>query len=133
MPFEISAKMASQASQSKTLVPMGLFINQHPFVRQVLVDRIYGCIIGSALGDAIGLYTEFLPKKVCAQLYPGRKFSLVEPTTELRPDTHRGKSSHLHFGGLIPRYVIILSAKIPCSSERSALIFPSQLRTSRMD
>lgn len=33
------------------------FLELHPFVRSTVVDKVYGVMIGSALGDAIGLYT----------------------------------------------------------------------------
>ncbi|KAJ4289164.1 hypothetical protein N0V90_011506 [Kalmusia sp. IMI 367209] len=65
------------------------FLDTHPFVRTSVVDKIYGCIIGSALGDAIGLYTEFLPKHACDAVYKSRKFSLVDQVTEYYADTHR--------------------------------------------
>ncbi|KAL1607981.1 hypothetical protein SLS60_002920 [Paraconiothyrium brasiliense] len=65
------------------------FVNAHPFVRSSVTDKIYGCMIGSALGDAIGLYTEFLPKHACDTIYTSRKFSLVNPVTEVYADTHR--------------------------------------------
>lgn len=67
------------------------FLGLHPFVRQSVLDKIYGCIIGSALGDTIGLYTEFLPKHACETIYKERKFSLVEPITECYSDSHRSK------------------------------------------
>ena len=63
--------------------------SEHPFVGATTTDKIFGCIIGSALGDTIGLYTEFLSKKESAKAYPKRNFSLVEPTTKPYPDTHR--------------------------------------------
>ena len=63
--------------------------SQHPFVGITTVDKIFGCIIGSALGDTIGLYTEFLSKKESAKAYPKRTFSLVEPITKPYPDNHR--------------------------------------------
>src|SRR4051794_20473245 len=67
------------------------FLDAHPFVRLTLLDKIYGCIIGSALGDTIGLYTEFLPKATCAEVYKERHFSLVGKVTEWYGDSHRSK------------------------------------------
>lgn len=69
------------------------FLNAHPFVHQSVLDKIYGCMIGSALGDTIGLYTEFLTKAQSAQVYPQPKFQLIEPATEFHPDSHRCKLS----------------------------------------
>lgn len=71
------------------------FLNTHSFIRATVLDKIHGCIIGSALGDTIGLYTEFLPSTACATLYPTRNFSLVAPVTEYYLDSHRCKSSIL--------------------------------------
>ncbi|KAF2683934.1 ADP-ribosylglycohydrolase [Lentithecium fluviatile CBS 122367] len=65
------------------------FLDLHPFVRSTVVDKIYGCLVGSALGDTIGLYTEFLPKAQCAEAYKTRKFSLVGEVTEYYSDSHR--------------------------------------------
>lgn len=67
------------------------YLGLHPFVKHTVLDKIYGSIIGSALGDTVGLYTEFLPKSACASIYKQRKFSLVEPVTEWYPDSHRSK------------------------------------------
>jgi hypothetical protein len=77
------------------------FLKAHPFVRSTVVDKSYGCIVGSALGDTIGLYTEFLPKFACADVYKERKFTLVGEATEWYGDNHRCKSllassSHQH-------------------------------------
>jgi hypothetical protein len=44
------------------------YLHKHPFIRQTFVDKIYRCIIGSALGDTIGLYTEFLIKAQSAEI-----------------------------------------------------------------
>jgi hypothetical protein len=65
------------------------FLDAHLFVRPAVEDKIYGCIVGSALGDTIGLYTEFLTKEESAGIYSDREFQLNEPTTELYPDRHR--------------------------------------------
>jgi hypothetical protein len=86
---EAPATMTPAAEPVKPLA----FLDAHPFVRPALLDKIYGCIIGSALGDTIGLYTEFLSKKESARLYPSRYFQLTDPATEMNPDWHR--SEHL--------------------------------------
>ncbi|KAK0610702.1 ADP-ribosylglycohydrolase-domain-containing protein [Bombardia bombarda] len=46
-------------------------------LRATLHDRIVGTIIASALGDAIGLYTEFLSAAQAAEAYPSRAFTLA--------------------------------------------------------
>lgn len=58
-----------------------------------LQDRIIGCLFGSALGDAIGLYTEFLSKAQAKCAYPDAKFSLLTPRgpTPFHHDSHRAK------------------------------------------
>ncbi|KAI3571607.1 ADP-ribosylglycohydrolase-domain-containing protein [Fusarium oxysporum f. sp. albedinis] len=56
-----------------------------------LQDRIIGSIFGSALGDAIGLYTEFLSVELSGKAYPDRVFTLLpaEKATLFRRDHHR--------------------------------------------
>ena len=44
--------------------------------RAGLHDSIVGCLVGSALGDGVGLYTEFLSGDMSAATYPSRKFVL---------------------------------------------------------
>lgn len=39
--------------------------------RDVLCDRIRGVVFGNALGDAVGLATEFMNRETLAALYPG--------------------------------------------------------------
>ncbi len=36
--------------------------------------------------------TEFLSKSLAEESYPGKRFSLVEPVTEMRSDSHRGEN-----------------------------------------
>ncbi|OCL02505.1 ADP-ribosylglycohydrolase [Glonium stellatum] len=67
------------------------FLSSHPFVRSTARDKVFGTIFGSALGDAIGLYTEFLPQHEAERSYPLRKFSLISPVTPVRSDSHRSK------------------------------------------
>ncbi|KAJ4377166.1 hypothetical protein N0V86_006608 [Didymella sp. IMI 355093] len=62
---------------------------ERPYKTAIATDKIFGCIIGSALGDTIGLYTEFLSKPRCEEAYPTRRFTLLEPRTEPYPDAHR--------------------------------------------
>ena len=56
-----------------------------------LHDRIIGSLFGSALGDAIGLYTEFLNADLSAKAYPSRTFTLhpESQATPFRRDRHR--------------------------------------------
>lgn len=68
------------------------FLDIHPFVRITAHDNAVGAIIGAALGDAIGLYTEFLPRTECSRAYPTGHFSLVDADlTPFREDSHRDK------------------------------------------
>jgi ADP-ribosylglycohydrolase len=66
------------------------FLSLHPFVRATVHDKLLGTIFGSALGDCIGLYTEFLPATMANSTYPSRKFTL-DPPTPFRNDMHRDK------------------------------------------
>lgn len=56
-----------------------------------LHDRIVGTLFGSALGDAIGLYTEFLTAEISAKAYPAASFTLhpESQATPFRRDHHR--------------------------------------------
>ncbi|OBT60765.1 hypothetical protein VE03_09759 [Pseudogymnoascus sp. 23342-1-I1] len=68
------------------------FLDRHPFVRITAHDKAIAAIIGAALGDAIGLYTEFLPRTECSRAYPTGRFSLLEADlTPFREDSHRDK------------------------------------------
>lgn len=60
-------------------------------LHSTLQDRIAGVLVGSALGDAIGLYTEFMTAAKAAEAYPSRKFSLTATPhpTPLKLDSHR--------------------------------------------
>lgn len=58
-----------------------------------LRDRITGVLIGSALGDAIGLYTEFMTAAAAAAAYPTGKFTFggggYAAPTPFKLDAHR--------------------------------------------
>lgn len=54
-------------------------------------DRIVGTLFGSALGDAVGLYTEFLSGDMSVLAYPEKRFKLspAAEATPFRRDAHR--------------------------------------------
>ncbi|KAF7316549.1 hypothetical protein MIND_00174200 [Mycena indigotica] len=55
-----------------------------------VLDRAEGALFGSALGDAIGIYTEFMAAFQATEFYgPEPKISLIPPETPLHNDTHR--------------------------------------------
>ncbi|KAK2608490.1 hypothetical protein QQS21_002952 [Conoideocrella luteorostrata] len=59
--------------------------------KESIHDKMIGCLFGSALGDAIGLYTEFLSGEMSAAAYPSRRFVLhpASEATLFRLDAHR--------------------------------------------
>lgn len=71
-------------------------VTESSLLRVLLADRVVGALIGSALGDAIGLYTEFLSASESEEAYPHKRFILspsnpqdqVEPTP-FKLDHHR--------------------------------------------
>ncbi|EGS19472.1 uncharacterized protein CTHT_0049360 [Thermochaetoides thermophila DSM 1495] len=70
-------------------------------LRQALADRVAGVLIGSALGDTIGLYTEFLSAADAATAYPTRRFTLCGPKNEgptlFKLDMHRAPKEPGHW------------------------------------
>ncbi|KAA8912409.1 ADP-ribosylglycohydrolase-domain-containing protein [Sphaerosporella brunnea] len=67
------------------------YISLHPFVRSTVLDKVRGTIFGSALGDAVGLYTEFLNKQQALESYSEQRISLAHPVTPFKGDRHRDK------------------------------------------
>ncbi|KAH6692474.1 ADP-ribosylglycohydrolase-domain-containing protein [Plectosphaerella plurivora] len=62
-----------------------------PELGPIYQDRIIGTLFGSALGDAVGLYTEFLSGDQSEQAYPTRRFTLSpsKDATPFKRDWHR--------------------------------------------
>ncbi|KAJ7513058.1 ADP-ribosylglycohydrolase-domain-containing protein [Mycena galericulata] len=55
-----------------------------------ILDRAEGALFGSALGDAIGIYTEFMAPAQAVEAYGSSpQFTLLPPETKLHNDTHR--------------------------------------------
>ncbi|KAG7284282.1 hypothetical protein NEMBOFW57_010649 [Staphylotrichum longicolle] len=69
--------------------------------RFTLHDRVAGVLVGSALGDAIGLYTEFLSAASAAAAYPSGRFTLTGPAphgpTPFTLDSHRAPKEPGHW------------------------------------
>jgi ADP-ribosylglycohydrolase len=69
------------------------FLNSYHSVRDTAHHKVLGTIIGSALGDTIGLYTEFLPAAAAETVYPTRRFTLSPTPTPFYADGHRDRFS----------------------------------------
>ncbi|KAJ7191927.1 ADP-ribosylglycohydrolase-domain-containing protein [Mycena pura] len=55
-----------------------------------ILDRAEGALFGSALGDTIGIYTEFMTADQAVEAYGSSpSFSLISPETKFHNDTHR--------------------------------------------
>lgn len=67
---------------------------ENPLAKATLEDRIVGTLVGSALGDAVGLYTEFLTAEQAREAYPSGEFSLLPNATPFKRDFHRMKHRH---------------------------------------
>ncbi|KAH7079626.1 ADP-ribosylglycohydrolase-domain-containing protein [Paraphoma chrysanthemicola] len=105
------------------------FLDTHPFVRAAVLDKIYGCIIGSALGDTIGLYTEFLTKAQSAEIYASRKFRLVEPATELYLDNHRTRFEPCAWTDDTDQALLIVLAYLDTCAHAALAAGPAQQST----
>ncbi|KAH7128677.1 ADP-ribosylglycohydrolase-domain-containing protein [Dendryphion nanum] len=114
-----------QLPQAEDLVKPDLnFLNTHPFVRKTVLDKVYGCMIGSALGDTIGLYTEFLPKHACETVYKDGKFSL-DPMTEYYPDNHRNRFDRCAWTDDTDQALLILLSYLRHHTTQSPNLAPS--------
>ena len=94
----------------------------HPLLRAGLHDRVIGTLIGSALGDAIGLYTEFLSGAASAAAYPSRRFTLSPTPTPFHRDMHRLKHELGDWTDDTDHALLILLSYLHASSSRSAVL-----------
>ncbi|AEO67621.1 2a623533-5f1a-4fcc-85de-d0c95e329c29 [Thermothielavioides terrestris] len=81
-------------------------------LRAALHDRVVGVLVGSALGDAIGLYTEFLTAADAAAAYPTRTFTLTATPhpTPFKLDMHRAPKELGHWTDDTDHALLILLA-----------------------
>ncbi|RDI89098.1 hypothetical protein Vi05172_g130 [Venturia inaequalis] len=66
-------------------------------------DHIYGMVIGSALGDTIGLYTEFMTKAQAEKAYP-RLEPRLQPEFRLYPNNTTPFHMDRHRSRFVPRH-----------------------------
>ncbi|KAL1835892.1 hypothetical protein VTJ49DRAFT_5913 [Mycothermus thermophilus] len=88
-----------------------------------LQDRITGSLIGSALGDTIGLYTEFLSAAKAAEVYPSRHFTLLGPDGRPTPfhlDFHRAPKELGHWTDDTDHALLILLAFLHGADTRTS-------------
>ncbi|KAL2132949.1 hypothetical protein VTI74DRAFT_3139 [Chaetomium olivicolor] len=103
-----------------------------PLLLSLLHDRVAGVLIGSALGDAIGLYTEFLTAAHCAEAYPARRFTLAGPNpTPFKLDSHRAPKEPGHWTDDTDHALLLLlsflhTANTGSNSESEAAPLPTQ-------
>ncbi|KAK0668407.1 ADP-ribosylglycohydrolase-domain-containing protein [Cercophora samala] len=90
-----------------------------------LQDRITGSLIGSALGDTIGLYTEFLTSAQAQTSYPSRKFTLHPNPTPFLLDRHRAPFTPGHWTDDTDHSFLLLLSFLHNSSP-SNHVFPTQ-------
>lgn len=96
----------------------------------ILQDRIIGCLFGSALGDAIGLYTEFLPAAQAAQQYPTGSFTLLSPAgaTPFCRDSHRAPHKPGNWTDDTDQALCILLSYLHNDGQILPADFPKRLR-----
>ena len=87
--------------------------------KAALHDRVLGCLFGAALGDAIGLYTEFLTPEAAWEAYPTGKFTLLpsSETTRLLDDDHRSPHNPGHWTDDTDHALLILLSYLHADGE----------------
>ncbi|GAB1317064.1 ADP-ribosylglycohydrolase-domain-containing protein [Madurella fahalii] len=98
-------------------------------LRTALQDRTAGVLVGSALGDAIGLYTEFMSAADAADAYPSRTFTLVGGrATPFKLDSHRAPKEPGHWTDDTDQALLLLLGFLHTASSSSSS--PSATSTS---
>lgn len=89
-----------------------------------LVDRIRGIIWGAALGDSVGLATEFMTKQQAASTYPDR--SALSPVVRCM-DKHRSRWSQGDWTDDTDQCVLLLDAIVASKGVLDQLAFAESL------
>ncbi|KAK6359812.1 hypothetical protein TWF696_000949 [Orbilia brochopaga] len=97
--------------------------------QDTLIDKIKGIAAGNALGDTIGLYTEFLNSEQAAAAYPKPSFRLTEPTTPLHVDRHRARFEERAWTDDTDQMLLILLSYLHNNGALTPLDFASRLHT----
>lgn len=93
--------------------------------RELILDRFAGCLYGLALGDAVGLATEFLTKDVANFYYDiERGFQL----DELLPDQHRSMFSAGDWTDDTDQNILILDNLVANKGQFDAVTFGASLQ-----
>lgn len=92
------------------LGPATVDFSQHtPLSKEALVDRVCGLVWGAALGDAVGLSTEFMKKSEAAEQYPDR--SKLSPNLRVA-DRHRSRWPHGDWTDDTDQLVLVMDAVV---------------------
>ncbi|KAK5659140.1 hypothetical protein OQA88_1230 [Cercophora sp. LCS_1] len=91
-------------------------------------DLATGTLLGSALGDTIGLYTEFLSASSSLAAYPTRRFTLTPTPTTFHPDLHRLSKPPRHWTDDTDHALLLLLAYLHTSSLPTQQDLASRLR-----
>lgn len=97
-----------------------------PLLRTTLHSRLTGSLLGSALGDTIGLYTEFLSRPSALTAYPSRTFTLLPTPTPSHPDLHRLPKPPAHWTDDTDHALLLLLAFLHTAHTASPPPLPSQ-------
>mmetsp|Transcript_36244 Transcript_36244/g.104356 ORF Transcript_36244/g.104356 Transcript_36244/m.104356 type:complete len:698 (-) Transcript_36244:24-2117(-) len=106
VPEEEQAPLRAPPEAGDTCVPV--ICGRHTDLdKSTLVNRIKGLIWGAALGDAVGLATEFMKKSQASEAYPDP--SKLSPATR-KEDTHRSRWVQGDWTDDTDQFVLLLDA-----------------------
>ncbi|EWC46502.1 hypothetical protein DRE_04225 [Drechslerella stenobrocha 248] len=118
-PTPASAPVATpEASTGTSSVP-----------HDVLIDKIKGIAVGNALGDTIGLYTEFMNREQAGDAYPKPNFRLTDPITPLHVDRHRARFEERAWTDDTDQMLLILLSYLHNNGSLTSLDFAARLHT----